>query len=196
MSARRKLKVKGPKGKLRTRSMHEGIQGTTVRMVEDKQLPTGCCVLKSGIPCTYRMTHVEFKVERMWLPSEDAEVPVVRVLGYCKSHRPRNLEVIALGHELERRLNGPRTQKARIRKMEEAQYVNVVPQGGVVKHRLDRLQLNRAIGTTSWAGWVKSPITTACGKSMKQGYIPTLKEAQDDYPKDCPKCIKALTVVV
>lgn len=188
--ARRKLKVKGPKGKLRTRNMYDGIQGTTVRAMDDKQLPTGCCVLRNGIPCTYRMVNIEVKVERMWLPSEEAEVPVVKMLGYCKTHTPRFIPTIALGRELERRLNGPRTQKARMRKQEDAMYVNMVPQGGVIKHKVLRSSL-----TPGADAWYLFPVDTACGKHMKQGYIPSLKEAREEYPKDCPKCEAAIRII-
>jgi len=185
--ARRKLKVKGPKGKLRTRNMYDGVQGTSVRVMDDKQLPTGCCVLRNGIPCTYRMVNIEVKVERMWLPSEEAEVPVVKMLGYCKSHSPRFITTIALGHELERRLNGPRTQKARMKRMEDAMYVSVVPSGGSMKHSVSRDQTANFFKD----GRSSHEVTAACGRIMKQSFIPNGKHSG----KECPKCVTAKSVV-
>lgn len=185
--ARRKLKVKGPKGKLRTRNMYDGIQGTTVRLLDAKSLPTGCCVLRNGIPCVFRMTHIDVKVERMWMPSEQAEVPVVKVLGYCKSHRPRNLEVIALGADLEKQLNGPRTQKARMRRMEDAQYVSVVPSGGTVKHKVLRTDIVNFFKD----GRSSHEVDSACGRTMKKSNI----VGNNHDGKDCPKCEAAIRVI-
>lgn len=184
--ARSKLRVKGPKSKVRTRHMHDGVQGTSVRVLDAKTLPTGCCVLRDGIPCTYRMTHIDMKVEHMWLPSEQAEVPVVKVLGYCKSHRPKQRDVVTLGHTLEKQLNGPRSQKARMKRMEDAMYVSVVPSGGTMKHSVSRDQKNFRKDGRSFR-----EVTAACGRTMKQSFIPNGKH----QGKECPKCVTAKSVV-
>lgn len=190
--ARQKLRTKGPRSKARTRVMNERLADGTVRVLEGKDLPTGCCVTRKGIPCTYRMEYVGLKVERRWQPETEALESVIKMLGYCKSHRPKLVtdNLLELPSDVSRKVNGPKSTKQRIKRMEDAMYVEVVPQGGAVKHLVERSEVKGL----PYSGWHRDMVTTLCGKRMKQAYVPTLAERRTEYVKQCPKCHAAKTV--
>lgn len=167
--------------KVRVRNMYDHLQGDTVKAFTAKDLPTGCSQLKEGgYPCTARMSHVDVKFERMWVPSEQAEVQVLKIIGCCRTHR--SSAAIALPDDTAKTLNGPRSQKARIRRMEDAIYVRVVPNGGTRGHLTPR----DAVRTVSGSPWV-TQAATLCGMTLKQAYLASAKEMREDYDP-CPKC--------
>ena len=173
------------------RSMDEHVQGTTVRPVEVGDLPTGCCHLMPGnLPCTRRMTTVAFRVEWRWVPEEQDREQVVKMFGYCKTHRPKRVDgvTIDLPEDLIRKANGPKSQKARIRKMEEAMYIRVVPEGGTQSHLVDRLKFNPPM-RKNWT----TDVPVLCGRRLKVGIAPTPKELAAFSV--CGKCEAAKEVV-
>lgn len=181
---RRGSRTKGPKGKVRSRSMYEHVQGTTVRVLTNHQLPTGCCHLRDGIPCTYRMSHIGMKIENAWVPEEQAKVPVVKLLGYCKSHRPKLVEVqlMPLNADLDKQLNGARNQKMRIKRMTNAAYTTVGT-GSQTVHLMDRTVADRTAKKNKVVN-----ANTACGKTLKQAVVGM------PQPPTCVPCQEAVTI--
>lgn len=192
MRSRRSGNIKPKATRVRRRNADERAQGGTVRILTAEDLPTGCSHLRSGdVPCTFRMSHIDVKVERRFRPEEESLESVIKLIGYCKAHRPRTERVILLPADLDRLVNGPKSQRSRIKRMEVAMFIYVVPQGGVIKHSALRSSLP---GEWYLSGDLVSSLSTLCGKRLKKSYVPTLAEARDDHPKTCQKCDEAREV--
>lgn len=171
--------------KVKVRSALEHVSGDVVKVLGSGDLPTGCCVLRDGLPCTYRMTHIAMKVESfIWL--DDNGKPNVVIEGFCKSHRPRNVvgSVIELPKWLEKEVNGKQAG-SRLRRLEKALSMNIVAQGGGVVHKTERKAFTPSEDGGNWA----EGITTMCDKMLKVGLVPTPKEAKE--LKVCTKCDEA-----
>lgn len=187
--------------RVRTRSMYENVQGDSVKLLEAADLPAGCSNLVTSAkstfpyPCTKRMTFIGVKFERRWMPVVQEYELVAKVMGYCRVHRPRIVvgDLLELPDEVAKQVNGSKTQKARIRKMEDALYTEVVPGGGTTRHSVQREDIGM-LGR-GFEGFLRQPIDTLCGLTLKSAYMPTAKEARSEYPKQCPKCLKAREVV-
>lgn len=179
------------------RSTFEHVQGTTVRFIEPSALPTGCCHLIRGdkntvpYPCTKRMTHVEIKIEWRFQPEEKREAPVVKMVGYCKTHRPKRMEgvLLDLPTDIIRAVNGTSQTKAKMRRLENALYVDVVPEGGRRIHSALRSGVTVEKGTN----WTESPVTVLCERTLRTAIVPTPKERSDFDV--CPKCSSMKEVV-
>jgi hypothetical protein len=178
------------------RSTFEHVQGSSVKVLENRDLPDGCCYLhESGngslpIPCTWTMTHVEMRVEWQWHPDLEEKTPRVKLLGFCKTHRPgRKVEgvLIELPHGLVKQING-RGQRAKMRRLESAMFVKVVPMTGSLAHLVLRSEVHLSSGQRKVYG-----LTTVCEKKLKSAYVPTAREERD-YD-DCPKCEQGKEVV-
>jgi hypothetical protein len=182
------------------RSMYEHVQGETVKFMKAADLPKGCCHLVTSsnstfpYPCTLRMTHVAMVVEQQFVPKENETVPVLKMKGYCRTHRPKRTDVIELPRWLMREVNGPRGQKARIRRMEQAMYLKVVPSNGSNVHYVLRSSLTeeqtKQAKTVEWVNGT----TSICGKNIKDGYLPLPVEIREDYG-ECASCLKMKEVV-
>jgi hypothetical protein len=174
------------------RSLDEHVQGTTVRIIEPGDLPTGCCHLRDGLyPCTHRMVTVRFGVEWRFNPESREKAPVVKMFGFCKTHRPKRIAdavSVDLPEDIIKQVNGSKSQKARMRRMEEAMYLHVVPEGGTQSHLVDRHAFT-PLARSNWAANVK----VLCDRTLKVAIAPTPKELRDF--KGCQKCEVAKEVV-
>jgi len=134
------------------------------------------------VPCTHTMTHVEFRIEWQWHPEIQEKVPQVKMVGYCKSHRPRRIEgaLVTLPHWIVKEVNG-RGQKSKIRRLEAALYVKVVPITGSLAHTIKRSDVHLAPGSQKIAN-----VVGLCGRKIRSGYVPKVRE-QRDYA-NCSKC--------
>lgn len=171
--------------KVKVRSALEHVSGDVVKVLRSADLPTGCCVIRDGLPCTYRMTHVAMKVESfIWL--DDNGKPNLVIEGFCKSHRPHNIvgNVIELPRWLAKELNGKQAG-SRIRRLEKAMTIDIVAEGGEVVHKMERQSFRSQEDAGNWAHKTK----TLCEKVLKVGVVPTPKEAKQ--LKDCSKCNQA-----
>lgn len=192
--ARRSKAIKQHRTKrVRVRNANEHVQGTSVRTIEPDGLPTGCAQLVGApvaYPCTRLMAFVQAKFEQRWVPEEQEFERVFKLIGWCKTHRPRNITegLLELPTGVSRVVNGPKSQRARIRRMEAARYIKVVPQGGSRMHDVDRSSA-KLVGGSQWVSYVDA----ACGMTIKRGYWPKPSEERD-YT-ECPKCVKAREVV-
>lgn len=167
--------------RVKIRSSLEHVSGDTVKVLKATDLPKGCCVLRDGLPCTYRMTHVRMKVESfIWL--DDGGKPNLVIEGFCKSHRPKVGEVIELPKELAKLANGGSVNKARLKKMEAAFSVNIIAEGGSVVHKMERSKFHPAVEAGNWSRRTR----TLCDKVLKVGVVPTPNEAR--LMSDCSKC--------
>lgn len=169
--------------KVKVRSSLEHVSGDVVKVLGATDLPRGCCILRNGLPCTYRITHIAMKVESfIWL--DDNGKPNVVLEGYCKSHRPKVGEVIELPTWLAKEVNGKQSG-SRIRRLEKAMTINIVAEGGSVLHRMNR----SAFGPAEQAGNWMANASTLCAKTLKVGIQPTPKEAKELTV--CMKCQEA-----
>jgi hypothetical protein len=174
--------------KVKVKSMFEHVQGDTIRRLLPKDLPQGCCVLsEDGRPCTYMLTHIVMKITQAIWSGDDQ--PNIIIEGYCKKHRPKKVDgaMLELPDRIKKVVNGGRQVRARIRRMEKAMYLNVIPSGGSLRHSTERF-------TMGDSQWVQN-VSTLCGKVLKKAYVPTPGEARDDYPDECGKCAAARSVV-
>ena len=131
-------------------------------------------------PCTRPVTWVAFAIDD----------GVMKVKGYCRTHKPRRIPMATeLPPRLVKEVNGSRSRKARIRKMEDSMFIRVVPSSGWRMHLVLREQV-KILPTQQWV----EDVTGACGKVIKRGYIPTPQEEREDYDQ-CAKCNEAKVVV-
>lgn len=166
--------------KVKVRSSLEHVSGDVVKVLGAADLPKGCCILRNGMPCTYRMTHIALKVERfIWL--DDNGQPNIVIEGFCKSHRPHVGEVIEIPTWLAKQVNGKQAG-SRIRRLEKAMSVSMVAEGGSVVHRSNRSEYSAKELSGNWM----EDAPTLCGKTLKVGVVPTPKEEKG--MKVCPKC--------
>jgi hypothetical protein len=189
---RRRKSIKPKATKLRVRQSHD--RSGTQRVIEPEDMPNGCSHVRDGnIPCTHRMSHIDVKMERRFVPEENEMQTVLKIIGYCKTHRPKTTaRVMELPPDLDRILNGPRSARQRMKRMENAMYIYVVPRGGVIRHSALRESLyGRHMLLKEWVG----PVEALCGKRMTRGYVPSLQESREDYPKTCGKCDSMRKVV-
>ena len=179
-------RLKARPSKVRKRSMYDRTGAT--RIVEPKDMPNGCSYVSDGVPCTKRLTHVDVKWERRFVPEEQEMQTILKLVGWCKQHRPKTGErVFELPPDLQYLLNGPKSQRSRKKRLERALYEEVVPRGGVVRHLVLREDVNAEGRRRPGTDWVDN-VTTLCEKNLKVAYIPSASERRNDYPKVCPKC--------
>ncbi len=177
--------------KVKVRSSLEHVSGDTVKVLSAADLPKGCCVLKNGLPCTYRMTHVAMKVESfIWLDDNGKQNVVIE--GFCKSHRPRNVvgSVIELPTWLAKQVNGKQAG-SRLRRMEQALTIYVSAEGGSVLHRMPR---EGFVPVYEGGNWMEDDSPTLCGRLLKVTIIPTPKERKE--LTECAKCAAAASSLV
>jgi len=195
----RRMRVKAHQTKrVIRRSMFEHVQGTTVRFVEPEALPTGCChLISSGdssmpYPCTRTMTHVELLVEDRFVPQERGHVPVVKMLGYCKTHRPKRVEagLVYLPSFIIKQVNGTSKTKAKMRRMTNALFVDVAAPGSSTIHAVSRTEFSTITPDANWG----ENADTLCGKNLKEAVVVTDKNRREDTWKDCPVCAEKKTV--
>lgn len=188
MSRRRHTSLKPKATKVKTKSMFEHVQGSTIRQLTAKDLPTGCSALHDGIPCTFRMTHVGLRVHHAIWAGDDQ--PNLIFEGYCKTHRPRKVEgvLVELPERIQKEVNGGRSARSRLNRMEKAAFVQVVAEGGALLHYTYRTNMNAKNGSN----WMNS-VPTLCEKTLKVGIIPTPSEAKD--LNVCRKCEAAKSIV-
>lgn len=172
--------------RVKTKSAYEHAVGGTVKVVEPSALPSGCCVLREGgLPCTFRMTHVSFRTVAMYW-TDDPE-PRVVMEGYCKTHRPKMDHVVELPASYDKVVNGSRSAKSRMRRMEEALYLQVVAgTNGTVVHKTLREDF-----VYEGANW-SYDVRTVCDKVIKEGVIPTATEVKE--LTECSKCSAQMVV--
>lgn len=200
----RKHKPRARQGKhrtkrVRTRSMHEHVQGDSVRIFESGDLPNGCSQLITSAkstfpyPCTRRMSHVGVKIERRWVPEEQEFEHVVKLLGYCKTHRPKIISgvLLELTHDLEKVINGPRSQKARTKRAVDAMTIKVTasPTGALV-HLTERTN-----GPNKYDNR-RDDVPTLCGRVIRRGYFPSPSDLRIMEVSDCGKCQEVKAEVV
>lgn len=178
------------------RSMYEHVQGGTVRIVDDRDLPTGCAHLTGDglpIPCSGRMVAIEATTEFRFDPVEQQSRYVVKLIGWCKRHRPRIVQnvMMQLPEEMVKRLNGPKSQKARIRKQEEVMYTKVVSKTGSIIHLASREEVGQLYGSQKTV----SDVTTACGKVVKRAYLISPTEIKAGEYNHCVVCPERTKVV-
>lgn len=184
--SRRHRPIKPKASRVRVKSTMEHVVGDTVKVVQPGDLPRGCCVLRpGGLPCTYRMTHVVFRIfAGYWM--DDPE-PRLVAEGYCKTHRPKHVGAIELPKSYEKAVNGARSAKSRMRKLEDALYLRMVAgTTGKVVHKV--LRENVTLAGANWSYDVR----TACGKVLKEGIIPTATEVKE--LTECSKCSEQMAV--
>ena len=191
---KRPWRISGPKTKrVIRRSMYEHVQGTTVRFVEPKDLPTGCCALVGGengsqrYTCTMKMTHVELTTEMRWVPAERAQVPVVKLLGYCMTHRPKKVEggLLHLHNYIIRQINSSSNIEAKMKRMQNAMFVDVASPGSNRVHSIERSVFNTVSPDSNWG----VNATTICGKTLKEAVvINNVDRKEDPGFSDCPAC--------
>jgi hypothetical protein len=182
----RNKNMKPKASRVKTKSAYEHAVGGTVKVMEPSALPSGCCVLREGgLPCTYRMTHVVFRSVAMYW-TDDPE-PRVVVEGYCKTHRPKMAHVIELPKSYDKAVNGGRSAKSRMRRLEDAMYLNVVAgTTGTSVHKT--LREDFAYEGANWSYDVR----TVCDKVLKEGVIPTATEVK--VLAECKKCSAQMAV--
>ena len=181
-----------------TRSMYDHVQGTTVRVLEPSMLPTGCCAIVGKIEghpytCTMKMTHVELTTEMRFVPSEKAHIPVVKLLGYCKTHRPKNVDsgLIALHSLTIRKINGTTNVKAKLIKMQNAVFVDIASPGSSTIHAAERQGFHTVKPEANWG----ENIGTLCGKTLKEAVVITGTDRREDEWRDCKVCLEQKEVV-
>jgi hypothetical protein len=178
--------------------MFENLQGDTVKTMSVWSLPSGCSELvKSGeiqFTCLGRMTHVVFKVERRWMPKEQEYEDVARMIGFCKRHRPKGVTAemvsVELTEAMVRKVNGPKSKRARMRRLEEAMFVRAVPTGGTKIHRVSKENAKM-----DFKKGRAENVVTACEKTIRRVTLPSLAEITRKGYTDCSLCLLGMKVV-
>jgi hypothetical protein len=166
-----------------TRSIYDHIQGDSVKTVAANTLPSGCCALikQEGaampFPCTRPVSHVEFEMVE----------GILKLKGYCRTHKPKRVQITELPKYLVDEVNVPTVQEAKIRRMEDAMYIRVVPASGSRMHLVGREEV-KVLPITQWV----DNVSAACGKAIKRGYVPTPSE-EAEYD-GCQKCQEVKSV--
>lgn len=184
---RRQRNMKPKASRVKVKSTHEHAVGDTIKEIKPEDLPGGCCVLRpGGLPCTFRMTHVAFRMAPMYWSDDPA--PRLVVEGYCKTHRPKvNTGLIELPRQYEKAVNGSRSAKSRMRRLEEAMYISVVAgTSGTTVHKV--LRENFVHAGPNWGYDVR----VVCDKVIKEGIIPTATEVKQ--LAECSKCSARMVV--